>query len=139
MDNATNDLVLNDTNIHILPSHQEVLPRGISFIPSSTFRLNPDKDLDRFKRNLNLRCFWANKQVTTHSSLNSAVLKSNWEPPQVFHQFNQSWRDFELAANAVVESDRSNLPTRLRYAWRDLTTNPNFYIIKADKGGRLVM
>lgn len=57
----------------------------------------------------------------------------------MFHQFNQSWIDFETAANAMLEPVRSNFSTRLRYAWRDLTTNPNFYLIKADKGGRFVM
>lgn len=86
-----------------------------------------------------LPLLWANKQAARESSLISTIVKSRWEPPPLFHPQRAGQPLASSYTLATLEPVRWNLPKRIRYAWRDLTINPRFYLMKADRRRRLVM
>lgn len=105
----------------------------------SNNRYDAKTDLESLRRMLNLRLHWAGKENTSRSSLISRIIKSGWAPPDHISPHQTVWQDMVLDCNPPVESTKPNISPVARAAWKELITNPEFYLIKADKGGKLVM
>lgn len=140
--NLADQIILNDANFALGPAHMKVLNRGISFIPYK--RIRPDDvrgDLERLRRNLNLRFYWQIRggQYQAKSYL-SEIIPSVWNPPETLKKDEKLWE--ELAADCSKTSPdpgKSNFPKHLRSAWDELKNNKAFFLLKADKGGKLVL
>ncbi len=101
-----------------------------------------EEDTERFRRNLNLRIHWGSRSNDeVRKSLISSIIKSDWQPPDYIGPENTSWKSFKETAAAAFKRKpaRPNIHPRTRKAWKELTTHEDFYVIKADKGGKTVM
>ena len=142
-------LILNETG-HIL-SHQQQLAiiRGTSFIPTRPIgRRRVQKDLDKLRRNINLRLFWATNRQGNNSvdhsykrSLLSSFTKSSWHPPNIINDTNPLWTAFTSSVINCSEKpvQQQNIPLVALRGWDELTTSPHFFLVTADKGGKLVL
>lgn len=98
-------------------------------------------DLETFRRSLNLRVHWADQERETTNSLISRISKSDWSPPDYIPPNDPGWLQFTQQCLEPRQSSHpnSNFTPAARAAWRELVDNPRFYLIKADKGGKLVL
>lgn len=138
--------MLNDTNYTLSQSEIHLLSKGLTFVPTKRPNIEQiGKDLEILRRKLNLRAFWNRKpeQERTHSrSLLSNILGSNWDPPiETIKKDNEHWKEFSetYLNSATTCKQKHNLPKNWRETWKGLTTNQEFYLLKADKGGRMVI
>lgn len=136
----TDKLVVNDCNFPLNENHKEALARGCSFIPTPTKAYDPSKDLNQLQRNLNLKIHWAGKEPSNYKrSLFSNIIKSPWEPPTFFSQNHKEWNDFTTSTHKLTQTEKPNISKKVLDAWKELTNNKNFYLVKADKGGGMVL
>ena len=134
-----NDIVFNDCNFPLTQSHKDALTRGTGFIPTPLKPYQPGKDLDSLERTINLRAHWLQGSQTHKKSLLSKHLKSDWDPPKHFSGNKREWRELIEETNIQTQTSKPNIPKKTLAAWKELTTNPEFYLIHADKGGGLVL
>lgn len=136
-----NDTVLNDCNYPLNQTHLDVLSRGTSFIPTPTEPYQPELDLTRLGRSINLRAHWLTRPTNDNPkhSLLSNLLKSDWNPPEYFTRDRQEWQQLCQELCTPTETSEPNISKKMLKAWKELVNNPEFYLIKADKGGGLVL
>lgn len=133
-------MVLNDAGIELTSGMKFALTRGLSFIPGGELNLSRrSSDLDKLLRSINLRLHWGTLGGESSStSYISRILKSNWQPPEIFSSSNPLWRDF-ISAAGVPAADPPLRRSPWTYDWKQLTGNQEIYVIKADKGGKTVI
>ena len=140
---AAADLVLNETD-YVL-DHQQMLAieKGVTFIRSSMpSRLSTGRALQRFHRSINLQLHWAcSASAAPQKSLLSRIVPSKWCPPNILSRFNPLWSNFENLIQGTNQRPRRapNINTATLAAWDDLTKDGDFFLIRADKGGKLVL
>ena len=138
-----NDIVFNDTSFVLSRDHIDALNLGLSFVPTPRSSNSEwENDSEHLRRNLNLRVHWATHDSEgVHRSLMSSVVKSDWQPPDYISPTNETWRQFKKDTSITLTAPmlRSNIRPRVGAAWKELTTHPDFYVLKADKGGKTVM
>ena len=121
-----------------------MLALGLTFIPTGLNKKeNLNIELDRFRRSINLKFFWnfRDKDIYKKRSPISKLFKSTWDPPELLNKNNKIWSDFVSAMEDQV-CGKINTPNCSRndlLKWRELVNDPNFYITKADKGGKIVI
>ena len=142
-DSLCTELVYNDTTFPLTRHHQDALNLGLSFVPTpKVIAPKWEDDSEHLRRNLNLRIHW-----TTHSSegskrsIMSSIAKSDWQPPDYITPQNPAWNSFKKDSLVTLNAPapHSNMHPSTRSAWKALTTHPDFYVLKADKGGKTVM
>ena len=135
-------LVLNDAGLELNDDHCRALSLGLSFIP---FPAPPSKihsfrdDLEKLRRSVNLRIHWdLHSTAPPKPSLLSRVVKSNWQPPE-YIKFSAIFTNCMSSLSPQPQTRTlPNVPKRTLAAWRSLGRNPFAYILKADKGGKVV-
>ena len=138
------DIVVNDAGVHLSPAHREALLRGLSFIPTRNTSKHATErrreDLERLRRNINLRIHFGTRQSSKASRSHiSSIIPSKWMPPDYVH-FNAVWQECseELSRPPPVPAQR-NISREAQRAWRELSSNRSCYTLKADKGGKTVI
>ena len=132
------DFILNDAGIQITPGLSEILQKGLSFIPTSTPNTQSNStSLERLRRTLNISLHWRlHENPTQRKSLVSRHWNTGWNPPQYF-QHTLAW-DEALAALNKKTQHPENISSNGRKALKDLEKATDFYVMKADKGGKTV-
>lgn len=139
----SNELILNDANVTLNTSHVNAIIRGTSFIPSR----KPDErkamaDLEALRRKLNLRLHWnlyPNGAPTT--SLVSKIIPSTWVPRDYLSKANTAWKKLVEGYSQLLRQckGRPNVPRQTLEAWHQLLHDPDHFVLRADKGGKLVI
>lgn len=108
-------------------------------------------DLERLRRNLNLRI---HHSIDRHrntlrglpqrahlKSHMSRFIKTGWNPPEYISQTDQPWSTFSNSISSITNKAVRfpNIPASVTDAWEELTSNTNFFLVPADKGGKLVL
>ena len=121
-----------------------MLALGHSFIPTGLNKIeNLNIELERFRRTINLKLFWNfhDRNIYKKRSPLSSLFKTAWDPPELLSRNNNIWTDFVSAMEDQV-CGKINTPNCSRddlMKWHELIQDPNFYITKADKGGKIVI
>lgn len=142
MDEEIEGLVCNDAGAILTDDMKLALTRGLSFIPRRSF--NREKlglDLEGLRRRINLRLFWNREQGgggQPKTSMMSRILRSEWEPPEALRSDHALWQEL-LTACTPSGKVGLNIPSRALQAWRDLMNDERWYVLKADKGGKIVI
>lgn len=135
------EIIHNDTDYILSKPQIQVLKLGSSFIPSKQLKKESLKqDLEKLRRELNLKFHWqVRPSDTLRSSLISKTLKSEWMPPGILHQTTKCWETLVEKMTNTSHKQKTNFPRHLQKAWKELCTHQDFYLLKADKGGKMVM
>ena len=71
----------------------------------------------------------------------SRFIKTGWKPPDFISNSGPAWSTFSSSilstANRAVRLP--NIAAAVRAGWEDLTSSPDFFLVPADKGGKLVL
>ena len=135
------DSVHNETCHSLTRQEISTLSRGFSFIPSrKPPQTKLDQDLEAFRRRVNLRLYWATASHpgTATRSWISKILPSTFKPPDYLPTSYGIWKTLVNSCQHGGQP-HSNLSTREIRTWERLTSNPEFYVIQADKGGKTVL
>lgn len=101
-----------------------------------------EKDLEAFRRRLNLRIFFAGTTESTPSrSLLAKVLPSTWNPPDALPTNDPEWVRLRSSLDRALKSRHriTNISKPVESAWKELISHKDFYLLPADKGGKLVI
>lgn len=115
------------------------MSRGLTFCPSLPLKSDARlADLDRLRRAINLKTHWAGKEDSKYrSSYVSLILKSAWEPPETLKETSDLWQTFRT--NVTPRSSvAQNIPRSALESWNRFSRDDRWYVLKADKGGKLV-
>lgn len=115
------------------------MSRGLTFCPSLPLKSEARlADLDRLRRSINLKTHWAGKEDSTHrSSYVSLILKSTWIPPETLKESSELWQS--LGRNTSPRPQVApNIPRSALESWNKFSKDDRWYVLKADKGGKLV-
>lgn len=139
---SNQNLVHNDTDLILERHHIEALNLGLSYVPNTSN--NPTRmfdDTERLRRLINLRLHWQlHKGTAPLRSVASEIIPSAWQPPETIRKEEEPWHSFlSNCLSLRATTGRPNFPHRLKTAWKELINNPEFYLMKADKGGKTVM
>lgn len=94
--------------------------------------------MKRLKRNINLKIFWARQKKTNYTaSLLSNVIRSKWTPPEALKESSDLW-DGYAKAMAPPTNTAQNIPRSAIESWNRFIKSDKWYVVKADKGGKLV-
>ena len=70
----------------------------------------------------------------------SSIAPSTWFPPNTVKKDEELWTEFVSGCHSPpIHSSHSNLSKPHKTAWRELKNNPDTFLLKADKGGKVVM
>merc|ERR1711911_579573 len=117
-----------------------VLEKGMSFVATSTRQPPRQRELERFRRNINLHLYASLQPFASFKSMMSSITTSTFNPPEYLGEKNQLWLELLKAANPRTGPPRrNNLSKELRAAWTSLRDNPETYLTTADKGGKPVL
>ena len=131
------DCILNDAGVTLGDDHLSVLCKGLRFVPNFLPVPPLTEDLTAFRRSINLKLHFSESY---RSSKLGRILKSTWDPPQHLTENHSAWQD--LVSDLQQEtppSGKHNLSISEKRAWRDLERREDIYIVKADKGGKIVL
>lgn len=134
--------IKNLSNCKISTHETNLLSRGLKFIQTPI----PDKnrvrqqlllDFKHFARRMRLRYIFNNKDSEQHPF----HVKSNWEPPVQPSVALETYLEEIKVQLAEIEitKPRNNLPYQERIALKDLKSNTEIVIKKADKGSTTVI
>ena len=119
-----------------------LLSKGLKFIPTPTVKENAVRkelllDFKQFARRMRLRYIFHNRNKEQHPF----HVKSDWEPPVQPSVALETYLEEvkgQLAEIALFKP-RNNLPSEERKAIKDLRSNSDIVIKKADKGTTTVI
>ncbi len=119
------EVVLNDANVSLSRDQLHVLNLGLSFSPKTNFNADKfAKDLEYYRRNINLRIHWSLHENTQRRSHLSSTCPSTWEPPNLLKNHETNWINFCNALNDLPRSrPKTNMSRRQTEAWKDLINN----------------
>ena len=119
-----------------------LLSKGLKFIPTPTVKENTVRqqlllDFKQFARRMRLRYIFHKKDKEQHPF----HVKSDWEPPVQPSVALETYLEEVKGQLAEIElfKPRNNLPSEERKAIRDLRSNSDIVIKKADKGSTTVI
>lgn len=103
--------------------------------------------LNRLRRSIDLRLYWnqSGTGTTPRSSYISRFLKSRWSPDHILRESHPLWKELVAKTSSIIDNDdrrpldRLNLPPGVLSAWKRFNSNPDFYVLPADKGGKTVI
>ena len=99
-------------------------------------------DLEALRRKLNLRLHWnLHPNDAPKTSLVSKIIPSTWTPRDYLYITSPAWTDLVNGYSTLrhKSSAQPNVPRATLAAWNELLHNPNHYVLRADKGGKLVI
>ena len=139
-----NELLHNESNVYLLPSQKRMLALGLSFIPTGlTKKENLNNELERFRRAFNLKLFWnfRDKNLYKKRSPLISLFKSAWDPTELLSKNSNIWINFISSMEEQVcgSIQSPNCSKNDLIEWKELIQNPNFYVTKAEKGGKIVI
>ena len=145
-------LIINETGYILTPHQQMAIIKGSSFVPKRTTSLRTiKKDLDRLRRTLNLRIYHAiehhrsnlrgTQQTSQKKSHLSSFVKTAWQPPEFITDSTSAWSNFSSSIISTCHRavKAPNIPAAVQQGWEDLISSPDFFVVPADKGGKLVL
>lgn len=136
-------MVLNETGVNIPPGVARTLIRGLAFVPAVPIDAGKlHAQVERLRRSINLRLYWKRTGGSSTNSLVSRILKSRWDPPNILRRDNRHWMALRAnLARSIAASRRRlpNLPRQDLQDWNKFNKVPDYYVTKADKGGRMVI
>lgn len=133
------EILENDAGATLEPGAILAMSRGITFCPSQPLDVDKrHKDLNQLKRKVNLKIHWANHKSNYRSSLVSNVIKSDWLPPEILKESSELWQKFRNTAT-LGQATIQNIPRSAIESWNRLIHGERWYVLKADKGGKLVI
>ena len=119
-----------------------LLSKGLNFIQTPVLEENRIRqqlllDFKQFARRMRLRYIFHNKESAQHPF----HVKSNWEPPVQQSVALETYLEEVKVQLAEIEliKPRNNLPFKERKALRELRSNSEIIITKADKGTTTVI
>ena len=131
------DCIINDSGSSLTEDQLSVLCKGLRFVPNNAQIPDIHEDLSAFRRSVNLRLHFTESY---RSSKLGKILKSSWEPPEYLTEAHCTWRNLRSKLkDPVIEYPRHNLTPGEKQAWKDLEGREDIFIIKADKGGKIVL
>ena len=138
------DVILNDTDRVLNSEHLAVLTRGLSFCPHPERTPSYRKDLERFRRSINLRLLFSQNGLheEPRGSYLGKIAPSSWEPPSYLSRNHPLWKSLLQRLNRVGKIKFSGHSQGLHFqerAWTDLLEHPDTYLTQADKGGKAVL
>lgn len=145
-------LIINETGFILTPQQQMAIIKGSSFVPKRPTSLKTiRKDLDRLRRTLNLRIHHAIEHHRSNlrgipitpqkKSHISSFVKTGWQPPEFITDSSPAWSSFSssITSTCYRAVKAPNIPAAVRQGWEDLISSPDFFVVPADKGGKLVL
>ena len=138
------DVILNDTDLVLNSEHLAVLTRGLSFCPHPERTPSYRKDLERFRRSINLRLLFSQHGLheEPRKSYLGKIAPSSWEPPSYLSRNHPLWKSLLRRMNRVGKIKISGHSQGLHFQQRactDLLEHPDTYLTQADKGGKAVL
>ena len=140
----SNELIHNETNYILSPLETKLLTKGLNFIPTTRNKpIEIMKDLNNFQRLINLKLFW-HLHDNYYKPLKSPMakfIKSDFQPHKFISDEHPIWDNF---TNQLIKDLKKDIPTSncnlndLKI-WKDLINHKDFYILNADKGGKIVL
>lgn len=134
--------IKNLSNCQITTDQISLLSKGLKFIQTPVLEENRIRqqlllDFKQFARRMRLRYIFHNKESEQHPF----HVKSHWEPPVQQSVALETYLEEVKAQLAEIEliKPRNNLPFRERKALRELRSNSEIIIKKADKGTTTVI
>ena len=132
--------ILNLSKRTLTDAELLVLDKGMSFVATSTRQPPRQRELEKFRRNINLHLYASLQPFANYKSVMSSITTSSFNPPEYLGEKNPLWTTLLKAANPRTGPPRrNNLSTELRAAWTSLRDNPETYLTTADKGGKPVL
>ena len=134
--------IKNLSNCKMTTDQINLLSKGLNFIQTlvleeSRIRQKLLLDFKQFARRMRLRYIFHNKESAQHPF----HVKSNWEPPVQQSVALETYLEEVKVQLAEIEliKPRNNLPFKERKALRELRSNSEIIIKKADKGTTTVI
>lgn len=147
LNHLLDDILINSSDYVLKVDEIRLLTKGLTFAPVRRPRAEQlHKDLERLRRKLNLRAAWSeNGSLSAGKGICRSklgdVLVSDWDPPETIKVEDSIWTKFRdtCISHSATSRPKPNLPKNWQETWNGLTNNPLFYLLQADKGGRMVL
>ena len=141
-DKINQKCIKNLSNCEMTTDQINLLSKGLKFIPTPTVKENTVRqqlllDFKQFARRMRLRYIFHNRDKEQHPF----HVKSDWEPPVQPSVALETYLEEVKGqlAEIVLFKPRNNLPFEERKAIKDLRSNSDIVIKKADKGTTTVI
>ena len=134
------ELLENDAGAELDKGTILALSRGLTFCPNLPLRAESRRaDIDSLKRGINLRAHWSGKGSAEYRSSHvSQILRSKWNPPETLQETSDLLKELRLNSKPRTKVAQ-NIPRSAIESWKKFTKDDRWYVMKADKGGKLVV